>query len=109
MTHALLIASSPGSETHRHAQAFCDALAQKADVSLVYFVGDAVEVTQPQHSDTLENWLKVGRNRHIQLWLCSGGMSALPACELPPDIEIAGHASWVEASLKADKIISFPA
>lgn len=109
MTHALLIASHPGSETHRHAQAFCDALTQKTDVSIVYFVGEAVNVAQAQNSDTLENWLNIARNKHIQLWLCSGGMSALPACELPPGMEIAGHASWVETSLKADKIISFPA
>jgi sulfur relay (sulfurtransferase) complex TusBCD TusD component (DsrE family) len=109
MTHALLIASHPDSDTHRHAQAFCDALTQKTAVSVVYFVGDAVEVTQAQHSDTLENWLKIRRNHGVLVWACSGSMSSLPACDLPPDIEIAGHASWVEASLKADKILSFPA
>lgn len=109
MTHAVLVASAPGSATHRHAQAFCDALTQKAGVSVIYFVGDAVHLMQPLHSDTLKHWLKFGRNHGAQLWACSGSMSYVPACDIPADIEVAGHASWVEASLKADKIFSFPA
>ena len=109
MTHAVLIASPPGSDTHQHAQAFCNALLQKTDINVVYFVGDAVELGQPQHAATLSHWLNAAHDYDVKLWVCSGSMSTLPACELPSQIEIAGHASWVEASLSATKIISFPA
>jgi sulfur relay (sulfurtransferase) complex TusBCD TusD component (DsrE family) len=109
MTHAILVASPPGSTTYLHAEAFCAALAQRAEVRVIYFAGDAVEVTQPQHSDILSRWLKLARDHQVQLWVCSGSMSALPNCDIPPEIEVAGHASWVEASLSAAKIVSFPA
>ena len=109
MTHAILIAAPPGSTTHRHAIAFCSALTRRAVIRVVYFVGQAVEVTQPQHSDILSHWLKIARDHQAQLWVCSGSMGALPNCDIPADIEIAGHASWVEASLSATKIVSFPA
>lgn len=109
MTHALLIASPPDSDTHRQATAFFEALTRIDVVSLVYFVGDAVAVMQPQHSKILNHWRKTAHDYQVQLWMCSGSMSTLPNCDIPTDIEIAGHASWVEASLKADKIFSFPA
>ncbi|WP_438985316.1 DsrE family protein [Aequoribacter sp.] len=109
MTHAILIASHPGSTTYQHAEAFCAALAQRAEIRVIYFVGEAVEVTQPQHSGILSRWLNIARDHEVPLWVCSGSMSALPNCDIPPEIEIAGHASWVEASLSAAKIVSFPA
>jgi len=99
MTHAILVASPPGSTTYLHAEAFCAALAQRAEIRVI----------QPQHSDILSRWLKLARDHQVQLWVCSGSMSALPNCDIPPEIEVAGHASWVEASLSAAKIVSFPA
>ena len=109
MTHAVLIASAPSSDLHRNAKSLCEALSQKNELSQVYFVGEAVLITQPSYAITLEGWLAIARERPVQLWVCSGSMSTQPTRDLPTEIDIVGHASWVEESQKATRILSFPA
>lgn len=109
MSHAVLIASAPDSDTHRHAEAFCLALSRRTEIKLIYFAGDGVLITQPHYQVALERWLRIARDHEVQLWVCSGSMSDLPPYEPPKGVEIAGHASWVEASQTVDQLISFPA
>ncbi|MCG8535919.1 MAG: sulfurtransferase complex subunit TusD [Pseudomonadales bacterium] len=128
MLFAIHVTSAPyhgqGSQT---ALEFCKAsLAQGHQIKRVFFSGDAVYVgtnlaVPPQDENNLyEQWQELARDHHVELVVCisaclrrgiidenEANRYEKPAHNLPSAFVLSGLGQLVEASVEADRLITF--